>query len=105
MSWDKIVAGDFGQTGQLTVLDVDTEAAADVSAYSTSQEMIFRDPDGNEETKTAAFATDGSDGVVEYTLADGDVPEDQPGHWDVRVVVTSGSAQLTSTWLPFTVLE
>lgn len=102
MSWDNIVDGDYGQTVQLTVLDTDTDTAADASAYTESQEMIFKDPLGAETTKTAAFEGDGSDGVVEYALANGDI--DKAGLWQARAVVKSGSAKLSSTWLQFKVL-
>lgn len=103
MSLEDIIAGDYGQTIQLTVLDVDTNAAADLSGYTTSQLIILRDPDGNEASKTAAFTTDGSDGVVEYTLVEDDI--DEEGNWRARVQVTSATAKLTSLWSPFTVLE
>ena len=99
MTLKGLVAGDFGQVVTLTVNDVDTDAAADISGYSTSQEMIFRDPDGNDTTKTAAFDSDGSDGLVTYTLEDGLL--DEGGKWNVRVVVKSGSAELKSRWLEF----
>lgn len=102
MSLEYIVAGDYGQTLQLTVLDVDTNAAADLSGYTSSQLVILRDPDGNEASKSAAFGSDGSDGVVEYTLVDGDI--DEEGGWRARVLVTSADAKLTSVWHHFTVL-
>lgn len=103
MSLDKIQAGDYGAEIQLTILDIDTGSAADLSSYTTAQEMIFEDPDGVETTKTAAFATDGSDGVVAYTVQDGDI--DQAGVWRVRPRVKSGSSQLTGEWVRFAVEE
>lgn len=103
MSLANIISGDYGQVIQLTVLDTDTGAAGDVSGYTTSQSMVFKDPDGNEETKVAAFVTDGSDGLVDYTLVDGDI--DERGNWNVRVILTSAVAVLTSTWLEFLVLS
>lgn len=99
MTLNGIVNGDFGQAVVLTVLDMDTDSAADLSGYTDSQLMIFEDPDGASVNKTAAFVTDGSDGEVTYTLVDGDI--DQSGSWQVRVKVTSGSAELTSLWEPF----
>jgi hypothetical protein len=103
MSLTNIVSGDYGQTIQLTVLDTDTSSAADISVYSTTQKMVFRNPAGTESEKTAAFYTDGSDGIVEYALVDGDIST--AGNWRVRVEVTSATAVLTSTWLAFIVLE
>ena len=102
MSWDKIVNGDFGQVGELTLIDVDTNAAADVSSYTTAQVFLLTDPDAVTTTKTAAFVNTGSDGKVDYTLVSGDI--DQAGEWMVRARVTSGTAQLTSEELRFEVL-
>ena len=104
MSMNKIIAEDYGQTLTITVKDTDTSAAADLSGYTTAQQVFFRDSDGNiSSAKTAAFSSDGSDGVIEYTIADGDI--DKSGVWEVCARVTSGSAVLTSEWLSFTVAE
>jgi hypothetical protein len=103
MSLNNIVTGDYGQTIQLTVLDTDTDTAADISAYATSQRMVFKDPAGEETSKVVAFYTDGSDGIVQYTLVEGDII--QAGLWKVRVCLTSATALLTSTWLSFVVIE
>ena len=101
MSWKYIIAGDYGQVAKLTFIDIDTGSAADISGYTTTQQMIFKDPDGNIATKTAAFDSDGSDGIVKYTLADGDI--DEEGTWHVCARVTSDTAQLTSEWHEFEV--
>jgi len=101
MSFNDIIAGDYGQTIVLTVLDTDTETAADVSAYTTAIQVWLKDPDGNVESKTGAFVSDGSDGQVSYTLADGDI--DAEGQWGVRARVASGSAVLSSKWHYFDV--
>lgn len=104
MSLDKITAEDYGQTLTITIKDTDTSAAADVSAYTTAQQVFLRDPDGNiSDALVAAFSTDGSDGVVTYTLASGDI--DEPGLWHICARVTSGSAVLTSEWESFRVGE
>lgn len=93
MSLNYIVAGDYGQTIELTFIDVDTEAAADVSGYSDTIQMIFTSPSGTATAKTATFKTDGSDGVIEYTV---DADFLTAGKWSVRGRVASGSARLTS---------
>ena len=103
MSLKNIVAGDYGQVLRLTVYDVDTGEPADLSGYDSEQIIILRDPDGEEHDKTAAFATDGSDGVVEYELADGDI--DASGIWEAMVRVESATAQLRSERLSFHVLR
>lgn len=103
MSLDAINKDDYGYTVELTYEDTDTETAADISAYSTAQYLIFRDPHGNETTATASYKTDGSDGVVEYTIASGVI--DEAGQWAVRIKVTGASSEIRSEWLEFEVGE
>jgi hypothetical protein len=103
MSLDYMVAGDYGQIIVLTVLDCDTSAAADISGYSTSIQVVLKDPSLNEETKTALFVTDGSDGKVKYTVTTGVI--DERGSWAIRAIVKSGTAQLSSDWAQFAVLD
>lgn len=93
MSLKILIAGDHGQPLELTFLDVDTEQAADLSAYTASQKMIFTKPDGTEVEKTASFKTDGSDGILTYTVEAGFLTA---GTWLVKGRVTSASAQLTT---------
>lgn len=103
MSLDKIIATDYGQVIELTFIDVDTAAAADVSTYTTAQQMIFTSPAGTETTKTAAFKTDGTDGIIDYTVESGLFSA--AGTWTVRGRVTTGSAQLSTEEHLFTVLS
>lgn len=102
MSFDNIVVGDYGQVAQLTFIDTDTNVAADISAYSTLQQMVFTDPSGNVTAATAAFGSDGTDGIIQYTIASGLF--DEAGDWKVRGRVTSGAAELTSVNYAFNVL-
>ena len=103
MSLNKIVVGDYGQSVELTFIDVDTSAAADISSYTTAQQMIFTDPEGNEGAAvTAAFKTDGTDGIITYTIPSGLF--DAAGNWTVRGRVTTGSAQLSTEEHTFNVL-
>lgn len=102
MSFDKIVKNDYGQVAKITFVDVDTDAAADISGYSSTIQMIFTDPSGNETTKTAAFDSDGSDGIIKYTIDDGLL--DEAGTWRVRGKVASGTAELTTEQHEFYVL-
>lgn len=103
MSLDKIVNGDYGQSIELTFVDVDTGNAANISSYTTAKQMIFTSPSGTASTKTAAFKTDGSDGIITYTLISGDI--NSAGNWTVRGVVTTGSAKLSTEEHKFTVLQ
>lgn len=94
MSFDNIISGDFGQIAKLTFIDVDTGAAADISAYTETKEMIFIDPSGTETTKTATFDTDGSDGVIKYTIQNGLF--DESGYWKVYGQVQGANTKLTT---------
>lgn len=102
MSLEKIVAGDYGQVIRLTVYDVDTGTAANLSIYTGTVSVILTSPAGVQTVKTAAFSGDGSDGVVVYTLAEGDI--DAEGQWQIQARVTNEGAQLTSEAEVFTVL-
>lgn len=94
MSFQNIYKNDFGQVAKITFTDVDTNAAADISSYSVSQSMIFTDPSGTETAVTAAFATDGTDGIIQYTVADGLF--DVAGDWTVRGKVVGSTATLST---------
>ena len=102
MSLDKIVNGDYGDPVVLTITDVDTKLAADVSAYTTAQVFLLTDPAGTTTTKTAAFTTDGTNGKVQYTLLTGDI--NLAGVWFIRARVSTASAVKTSERIRFEVL-
>lgn len=101
MSLNSLVAGDYGQAIELTFLDVDTNLAADISAYTSSQQMVFTKPDGKTVTKTATFKTTGVNGIIQYTVEPGLLTA---GTWGVRGRVASGSAVLSTEREAFEVL-
>lgn len=98
MSWQDIIANDFGWTGKLTIEQDGT--AVDISIYTTLQ-FIFQSPSGTVSIKTASFDTDGTDGVLAYTIADGDI--DEAGTWRVYARVKKSGVELTSQYLNFIV--
>ena len=101
MSMDAIVAGDYGHSLVLTILDTDTNAAADVSSYSTAY-VLLTTPSGTVLTKAATWVTNGSDGQIKYTTTAGDLTVG--GMWQVQGrVLTTGTARLTSLPLVFDV--
>jgi hypothetical protein len=102
MSFDNIVANDYGQVAKLTFIDTDTDAAANISSYSTTIQMIFTGPSGTSTTKTATFDSDGSDGIIKYTIEQSLI--DAAGDWQVRGKVASASAVLTTAEHNFEVL-
>jgi hypothetical protein len=101
MSLLYIVNGDYGQVIELTFMDVDTDAAADISNYSTTIQMVFVSPAGVSTAKTATFKTDGTNGVIQYTTESGFLTT---GQWTVRGKVASGVAVLTTVLHHFEVL-
>jgi len=93
MSLLHIINSDYGQVLKITFIDVDTDAAADISSYSTTISMVFTDEGGTSTTKTAAFDSDGTDGIIKYTTESGFLTT---GTWTVRGRVASASAQLST---------
>lgn len=91
MTLNFLFEDDYGQPIELTFIDIDTDAAADISGYGTSIQMLFTESDGTATAKTATFKTDGSDGIITYTIDSSFLTE---GDWDVRGKVTAGAAQL-----------
>lgn len=72
--------GDIGTAFELTIVDTNG-ATIDVST-ATVKYIYFSDPTGTRMKKTAAFKTDGSDGIITYTTVDGDI--DEVGTWQVQ---------------------
>jgi hypothetical protein len=100
MSLEKLIAADYGQPIELTFIDVDTDAAADISGYTTTIQMVFTDQDGTVTAKTETFKTDGSDGIIEYTVENAYLTE---GSWKVRGRVKAGNATLSTEEYSFKV--
>jgi hypothetical protein len=98
MAYTDIQADDYGWIARLTLQQ--DGVAVDISSYTTLQ-LIFRDPSGTQSAKTATFNTDGTDGVLKYTVADGDI--DVAGSWRVRARVAKTGVELHSEWHLFTV--
>lgn len=96
MAFTNIHVDDFGWLAQLTI--VQDGAAVDISSYTTRQ-FFFRKPDATEVTKTAVFDSDGTDGVLNYTVEDGLI--DATGHWRVWAVLSKTGAELTSDAVRF----
>jgi len=72
--------GDVGTVFRLSIVDT-AGTAIDVST-ATVKYINFQDPSGVKTQKTAAFYTDGSDGIIQYTTVDGDI--DEVGTWMVQ---------------------
>ncbi len=79
---------DIGTVFEVTLKDCDTPI--DISS-ATTQQIIFRKPDGTSVTKTAIFASDGTDGKLRYVTIADDL--DQIGTWKIqaKVEIPSGT--------------
>ena len=65
----------------------------DVSNAS-SNNIIFKSPDGTVKERAATFVTDGTDGRIKYTLQSQDI--DKPGIWKIWGSVTTLNGTRTS---------
>jgi hypothetical protein len=72
--------GDIGTIFRLTITDT-AGTAIDVSTAVTKY-IYFQEPDGTKIQKTAAFYTNGTDGIIQYTTVSGDI--DLVGTWMVQ---------------------
>ena len=79
----EIHLNDIGTVFRLTIYD--GSSILDVSSASV-KEIIFQKPDGTSVTKTAAFYTDGTDGIIQYTTITNDL--DATGTWKIQAKVT-----------------
>jgi hypothetical protein len=96
MSWENIQVDDYGWVGKLTVKQ--DGSAVDISSYTTKQ-FIFESPGGTDTTKAASFDSDGTDGILAYTIEDGLI--DEAGTWQVAARISKVGAELTSDPLRF----
>lgn len=86
MARDEIHKGDVGTILRATVKDGDN--AVNVSTASVKK-FKFKKPNGDFSAVDAAFFTDGSDGILQYTsLA---ATFDQTGSWSVQAYVEFAS--------------
>jgi hypothetical protein len=91
--------GDIGTQFRVTVQDCNG-TAIDISAATTTT-IIFKKPDGSTLSKAASFVTDGSDGLIQYTSASGDL--NTVGSWKIQSFVVTPSGQWHSEFESFKV--
>lgn len=98
MSMAGMIVGNYGQTIEITVTEDGT--AADVSTFGTAQ-YVFASPGGTVTTVTAAFKTDGTDGVLTYTV--GSALLTTAGDWMVQPKLSKAGQVAYAEIVPFTV--
>ena len=93
---------DIGTIFRLTIKDT-AGTAIDVSTALATKYLYFQKPDGTKVVQTAAFYTDGTDGIIQYTTVDGDI--DQAGNWQIQGFVDITDGEFFSSASSFTVLS
>lgn len=88
MAVNEIHLGDIGTIFEITLLD-EGSTIVDISSATVTKDIKFQKPDGTLTTKPAAFKTDGTDGILQYTTVADDL--DMTGFWTIQayVVLTS----------------
>lgn len=96
---DGCVVGEFGKT--IIVTCKDTEGTVqNISSYGGTKEMKFKSPKGNKAvTCTASFVTDGSDGKLSWSFAEGSLVES--GDWEGTAVLNDSGATMRAKSYPF----
>jgi hypothetical protein len=97
-----MMEGDYGRAVRVRIV-ADGEAVSLVGA--TTRQLILRRvaPSGTTtRTLTAAFVTDGSDGLLSATPADATVMT-PPGAWEIQARVAGTGFDWRTDWAPFAV--
>lgn len=94
-------SNDIGTIFRLEIVDT-AGVVIDVST-ATVKYIYFQKPDGTKKKKTAAFYTDGSDGIIQYTSVSGDI--DQTGAWQVQGYVETSDGKFFTRKATFNVLN
>lgn len=72
-------------------------------SLATVKNLVFKSPDGDIFTVTGTFATDGTDGLLNYTVQPGQVDID--GVWRVQPYIEMSSFEGFGDVVEFTVLQ
>lgn len=88
-----VVVGSYLQVIQVACVDADG-VAQDVSGYTTRTAVAM--PPDHRKTVTASvtYVTDGTDGLVQWSFASGDI--DRAGNWEVQLEFSTVSKMVKS---------
>ena len=92
---------DIGTIFRLTITDT-AGVVIDVST-ATVKFIYFQKPDGTKLKRTAAFYTDGTDGIIQYTAIAGDINAE--GQWLVQGYVETSDGKFFTLKSKFNVLN
>ena len=90
MSINEIHKNDIGTVFQLTIKDQDN-AIVDLSSATTKQ-ILIKSPNKSVAIKTGSFLTDGTDGIITYTIVENDL--NVIGIWSIQ----AKTIFVTGTW-------
>lgn len=96
---ENIHQNDIGTVFKLTIKDSNGNVV-DISSASVKQ-VVFKKPDLTTVTKNCNFLTDGTDGIVTYTVASGDL--DVAGIWMLQTYVVISGDEFRSNIISFKV--
>jgi hypothetical protein len=97
-----IHVADVGTVFRCTITDSGSPVPLN-SGISGSNVILFRKPDGTVLSVPAVFESDGSDGIIKYTVTGSSVL-DQSGTWQLTANVNTYTGKWTATAVAFTVL-
>lgn len=90
----QITDGEIGVTIKRTIIDQDG-VPVNLSGLTTKQ-FFLKNPNGVTSAALAAtYPGGGSDGVVQYVLASGDI--NMPGGWEMQFSLSNGTASVLKT--------
>jgi len=95
-----IYKDDIGTVFEITIIDDDT--ILDIST-ATIKQFKFKKPSGAVLTKTAAFSSDGTDGLLRYTSVAGDL--DEINTYSIQAKITMPEGVWSSEITQFTVKD
>jgi len=101
MSHADIRIGDIGTVFRLTIVD-ELEVPVNISAATTT-DIRFQKPDDTSVDKSAAFTTDGTDGLIQYVSILDDL--DMSGKWRIQAHIITPVGEWRSEIEVFNVLE
>lgn len=92
----------IGAVGVILRATIKDQAGTAINvATATLKQIKLEKPDGTRAAKTAAFYTDGSDGVIQYTTVAGDL--DMANDWKAEAYVETPTRIIPTSIHTFTV--
>ena len=88
-----VQVGSYGQACQITCVDR-KGAAQDVSGYTGIKVRAMAPDSRTAVTATGSYVTDGTDGKVSFSWADGDI--DREGNWSIQIEFQKTSVRALS---------